>query len=139
MQKEDASIDNNVATATIDNYGDATITNKNNIDASKQTKANYISTKFEISGKVQGVSFRRYTQAKATELGLMGWCRNTPRGTVEGEYEYEEIEGGAVEASSFRRWLCNIGSPKSRIDDCTFEEKEVVSDRPSFDEFVIIR
>ena len=35
------------------------------------------------SGKVQGVGFRMYTQAKARELGLKGYVRNLSNGDVE--------------------------------------------------------
>lgn len=42
---------------------------------------------FEIKGKVQGVFFRKHTKAKADELGVCGWVRNTKRGTVEGAAE----------------------------------------------------
>lgn len=36
-----------------------------------------------VHGRVQGVSFRAYTQDKAVELGLNGWVRNHADGTVE--------------------------------------------------------
>ncbi|MEQ8602652.1 MAG: acylphosphatase [Marivibrio sp.] len=36
-----------------------------------------------ISGKVQGVWFRAWTQETAEELGLDGWVRNRRDGTVE--------------------------------------------------------
>jgi acylphosphatase len=36
-----------------------------------------------VRGRVQGVSFRHYTQLYARELGLTGWVRNLPDGTVE--------------------------------------------------------
>ena len=36
-----------------------------------------------VSGRVQGVGFRYYTQTKASELGLTGWVRNQYDGTVE--------------------------------------------------------
>ena len=36
-----------------------------------------------IEGHVQGVSFRYYTQAEAQRLGLNGWVRNRPDGSVE--------------------------------------------------------
>ena len=39
---------------------------------------------FEVFGKVQGVFFRKYTQAKARELDLAGWCLNTDRKSVQG-------------------------------------------------------
>lgn len=35
-----------------------------------------------VSGKVQGVRFRDYAQVSASELGLSGWVRNMPDGTV---------------------------------------------------------
>jgi len=36
-----------------------------------------------VSGTVQGVGFRAYTQRVANELGLRGWVRNLPDGRVE--------------------------------------------------------
>jgi acylphosphatase len=36
-----------------------------------------------VRGRVQGVSFRHYTRLRAVELGLTGWVRNMPDGTVE--------------------------------------------------------
>lgn len=110
----------------------------------------YATTKFEVSGKVQGVFFRKYSQAKAVELGLVGWCKNTPCGTVEGEFEYEVQEQNHNEqqssttttrhwgAEAFRYWLSNTGSPHSRIDRCSFSE-EVISDVQRFDMFRVVR
>lgn len=44
-----------------------------------------------VSGRVQGVGFRRYVQRWARKLALSGWVRNEPDGTVtvvaEGEAE----------------------------------------------------
>jgi len=36
-----------------------------------------------VSGLVQGVNFRYFTQKTARDLGLSGWVRNRPDGDVE--------------------------------------------------------
>ena len=35
-----------------------------------------------VSGRVQGVSFRAYAEREAARLGVAGWVRNEPDGTV---------------------------------------------------------
>ncbi|CAH2084955.1 unnamed protein product [Euphydryas editha] len=45
------------------------------------------SVDFEVFGRVQGVFFRKYTKQQADKLDLKGWCRNTSRGTVEGQMQ----------------------------------------------------
>ncbi|MDX1936679.1 MAG: acylphosphatase [Flavihumibacter sp.] len=35
-----------------------------------------------VTGKVQGVFFRKYTSQKAIELGISGWVKNRPDGSV---------------------------------------------------------
>ncbi|HUS94273.1 MAG TPA: acylphosphatase [Patescibacteria group bacterium] len=35
-----------------------------------------------VHGRVQGVAFRYYTQKQARSLGLNGWVRNEPDGSV---------------------------------------------------------
>ena len=47
-----------------------------------------------ISGRVQGLFFRQFTQEKAQELELVGWIRNLSNGRVEAliEGDKEKIE-----------------------------------------------
>ena len=70
---------------------------------------------FEVHGKVQGVFFRKHTQAEAMKLKLRGWCENTQQGTVRGE-----AHGDASALEKFAHWLRHTGSPKSRIDSADF-------------------
>mgnify|MGYP001322183485 CR=1 FL=1 len=42
-----------------------------------------LSVKLTVSGKVQGVSFRWFTVQAAREMGLCGYAKNLPDGTVE--------------------------------------------------------
>ena len=65
------------------------------------------SFEFEVFGKVQGVFFRKYTQA--------GWCDNMKSGTVKGE-----AAGDAAALEKFKLWLQHEGSPKSKIEKAEF-------------------
>lgn len=76
--------------------------------------------KYEVFGKVQRVFFRKYTQQKAAELGIVGWVMNTARGTVVGE-----AQGEAAKLREFRKWLQKTGSPKSKIDRAEFKEERL--------------
>jgi acylphosphatase len=48
-----------------------------------------ISRRYVISGRVQGVGFRYFTQAVAVEEAIIGWVCNTPDGRVEIDAEGE--------------------------------------------------
>lgn len=64
-----------------------------------------------IRGRVQGVFFRAETRDRARSLGLRGWVRNVPDGTVEAvfEGERERIESLLV-------W-CRRGPALADVDD----------------------
>ncbi|MCB0734748.1 MAG: acylphosphatase [Flavobacteriales bacterium] len=67
------------------------------------------SKKITITGRVQGVFFRKYTQLKAMELGLLGYVRNLPDGSVEAV-----VHGSAEGVQRFISW-CHEGSPLSKV------------------------
>ena len=49
-----------------------------------------------VHGRVQGVFFRDWTCAAARELGITGWVRNLPDGTVEAHLEGHEDAVGKM-------------------------------------------
>ncbi|XP_059048509.1 acylphosphatase-1-like [Achroia grisella] len=73
---------------------------------------------FEVFGKVQGVYFRKYTERKATELGLKRWVMNTAQGTVIGQ-----LQGPQNAIDDMKIWLQKIGSPKSKIEKAAFRNE----------------
>lgn len=42
-----------------------------------------------VSGRVQGVAFRACAEQEARRLGVRGWVRNEPDGSVAGHFEGE--------------------------------------------------
>jgi len=89
-----------------------------------------LSVHFTVHGRVQGVFFRAFTRDKATSLGLVGYCRNTAEGTVQGV-----IQGAQEPIESMKQWLRTEGSPHSRISHCEFTHQETITalDYTSFD------
>ncbi|KAF5922909.1 acylphosphatase-1 isoform X1 [Diceros bicornis minor] len=80
-----------------------------------------ISVDYEIFGKVQGVFFRKYTQAEGKKLGLVGWVQNTDQGTVQGQ-----LQGPISKVRHMQEWLETKGSPKSHIDRANFNNEKVI-------------
>jgi acylphosphatase len=54
----------------------------------------------KVHGAVQGVGFRFYARRQALALGLCGYTRNLPDGTVE-----VVAEGRLTELESYLQWL----------------------------------
>ncbi|WP_433243929.1 acylphosphatase [Streptosporangium sp. CA-135522] len=61
-------------------------------------------------GRVQGVGFRWWTRARALELGLAGWARNTPDGRV------EVVAEGTKESCAMLLDLLRSGDAPGRVD-----------------------
>eukprot|EP01138_Halocafeteria_seosinensis_P005195 gb/GECG01005312.1/.p1 GENE.gb/GECG01005312.1/~~gb/GECG01005312.1/.p1 ORF type:complete len:173 (+),score=21.78 gb/GECG01005312.1/:1-519(+) len=92
------------------------------------------SFEFEVFGRVQGVSFRKYTQRKAQELGLVGYVFNTvPKGTVKGV-----AQGPPSKCQELKKWLEKEGSPASTIDKAKFENKRLLS-KKEYISFAVLR
>lgn len=62
-----------------------------------------------IEGRVQGVFYRQSTADAAKALGLEGWVRNLPDGSVE-----LEAQGPADEVQALLDW-CRRGPPQAEV------------------------
>lgn len=62
-----------------------------------------------VHGRVQGVWFRGATERQARALGVAGWVRNRPDGTVEAVFE------GAAAAVAQAVAYCRQGPPGARV------------------------
>jgi acylphosphatase len=81
-----------------------------------------------VHGRVQGVNFRFHTLNKAVSLGLRGWVRNTPAGTVETIAEGEEESLRALLA------FLQIGSPLASVTHVDIHWEEATGE---FDRFQV--
>jgi acylphosphatase len=71
-----------------------------------------------VHGEVQGVFFRDTARREASAIGVSGWVRNTPEGTVEAVFE------GAREAVDRMVGFANEGPPDAEVEDVeTFDEE----------------
>ncbi len=73
-----------------------------------------------IAGKVQGVFFRKHTQAEALQLGVTGNVRNLPDGSV------QVVASGSEEQLQALASWCRTGPPRARV--------EVVDIQPAADQ-----
>jgi acylphosphatase len=82
-----------------------------------------------VYGVVQGVGFRRFVQIHAKRLGLKGYAKNMPDGTVEVVAEgYEE---------SLRKLLeyLKIGPPLAKVDKVEYKIEEYKGEFITFDTY----
>lgn len=71
-----------------------------------------------VTGLVQGVGFRASARFEAGRLGLRGFVRNEPDGSV-----YAEAEGEREPLDRFVAW-CRRGPPHARVENVVKEELE---------------
>jgi acylphosphatase len=81
-----------------------------------------------LTGRVQGVAFRWYTQKKALSLGLTGWVRNQADGSVR-----IVAEGPRTDLETFCDWAAR-GPDHARVDRREFAWSEAAG---NFDDFLI--
>jgi acylphosphatase len=67
--------------------------------------------RIRVTGKVQGVFFRSAAQTEAINLGIQGFARNDPDGSV-----YIEAEGPDDAIRRFLIW-CHEGSREAVVED----------------------
>ena len=77
--------------------------------------------KAKVSGKVQGVWFRKYTLDSARDIGVVGMVKNLVDGTV-----LVNASGKDENLRKFKE-LLEIGSPNSRVDkiDYSWEDSSI--------------
>lgn len=83
-----------------------------------------------IEGRVQGVSYRAWTQVQARARGLTGSVRNRDDGSV------EAVFSGVSQAVAEMLTQCRSGPPGARVTDMTVREHE---DAPGMSGFEILR
>ena len=74
-----------------------------------------VARRYLISGRVQGVGFRAFTEVQAAVEGLHGWVRNLRDGRVEALFE------GDVEAVDRAEAKLRRGPAGSRIEEITVD------------------
>ena len=71
-----------------------------------------------LSGRVQGVFFRAWAQGHARELGVSGWIRNCPDGSVEAHL------GGDEQAVERMVERMRRGPSNARVDEFEVEDAQ---------------
>ncbi len=71
-----------------------------------------------VTGRVQGVGFRFHTADEANRLGVAGWVRNLPDGTVEAEFE-----GAAGVVEQMLAWV-RVGPPSAEVTGVQIDDAE---------------
>ncbi|MFC7361248.1 acylphosphatase [Nocardioides astragali] len=79
-----------------------------------------------VTGRVQGVSFRWYAQEQARSLGVSGWVRNEPDGSV-----LLHAEGDDQAVDSLVEW-CRQGPSLAKVSNVAVRE-DTASGATSFE------
>ena len=79
-----------------------------------------------VRGRVQGVSFRWYTREQAVRLGVSGWVRNDPDGTVR-----LEVQGAPDAVEALLRWA-HHGPGHAQVSSVEVTDRAVSADEDGF-------
>lgn len=82
-------------------------------------RTEYLARDVVVHGEVQGVFFRDSCRREAERLGVAGWIRNEPDGTVAGHFE-----GSAAAVEELVRW-CHGGPTGARVERVDAVESEL--------------
>jgi acylphosphatase len=82
--------------------------------------------RFLVRGRVQGVGFRWFVEREAHILGIAGWVRNNPDGSV------EVLAMGSLEQLQELRSRLRIGPRAARVDDVEEGEAKPVAGLNAF-------
>jgi acylphosphatase len=85
-----------------------------------------VARRYVVSGRVQGVGFRYFTQDTALREGVTGWVRNLPDGRVEAV-----VEGDVEAVTRVERALRN-GPRGARVDRVYVDEEEATGSYTTF-------
>lgn len=80
-----------------------------------------------FQGRVQGVFFRANTEKKAQELGLAGWVRNLPDGSVESVFE-----GPRETIVRIIDW-CRTSQPYAKVTEAAIDWEDFKGEFSSFE------
>jgi acylphosphatase len=94
----------------------------------RRATSNNLARRYTVRGRVQGVGFRWFVEREARMLGISGWVRNNPDGSV------EVLAMGTAEQLLALRNRLQAGPRASRVDRVDEAEAEPV---PSLDTFRI--
>lgn len=80
-----------------------------------------------VTGRVQGVWYRAHTRDKARELGVTGYARNLPDGSVE-----IVAQGDKAQIEALMDWA-RLGPPMAEVANVEVTETTTDSDYESFE------
>lgn len=84
-----------------------------------RTDAHLVARAVEVTGRVQGVSFRWSLRRVADRHGVTGWVRNRDDGAVEAH-----IEGDADAVETVEAWVHAGGPPAAEVAEVTVTSVE---------------